>query len=504
MNKRPNYDETFCGKLPLHNINLIQPHGYLLVADLDNLNIIQASENCGELLGSDATSVAGTPLQQWVSKPVSDMTAPFSGGDVNRLPFYLQVNTAQGAVPCLALVHTRDGCLLVELFCEEKNNNDFVSVYQTLKHCFAELEQADGIEELAGIATRQLREISGFDRVLIYKFDRDWNGSVVAESRQPDIDSYLGQQFPASDIPKQARAMYRKNAYRLIPDRHYTPVRLYPVINPKTHAFTDLSDCSIRSVAGVHLEYLKNMGISASVSFRLLEDEQLWGLISLHNRAPKHLSYETCSMLELLASALSNHLRIIIRGARFRFSSKLLEMKSDLQEQVFRYGALPAALLEQPLSVLQLFHAGGAAIMLQGRLSTTGQVPPYEFIENLAFWLQSKNFGAVYTTENLPAAFEEAGDYDQEASGLMALTLDQERGDFLLLFRPEQQTTINWGGDPAGAVQISPDRKSYHPRNSFANFQELVRQTSADWQEAEIKVANELRHFLFEYLVKHP
>lgn len=503
MNRRPDYDETFCGKLPLHNINLIQPHGYLVVFTREDHRIIQVSENCEELMGIAPEQITGSNIQQWISIAAGDMAARFASGTTNRLPFYLDIATPNGPCHCLALVHARESCLLMELFREEEKNHDFVSVYQTLRHCFAEIEMTSNLQDMSTAVVRQLKRISGFDRILVYQFDKDWNGKVIAESKAEDMDSYLGQQFPASDIPKQARAMYQKNTYRIIPDRSYTPVKLYPVINPLTNAFTDLSDCSIRSVAAVHIEYLRNMGIMASVSFRILLDEQLWGLISLHHRQPYYLDYETCSLLELLSGSISNHMRSIVNREQFRMRSDLLEIKSALQEYIYQTGNLSVALFEKQDTVLKLFQATGAALLLDGRITTAGTVPPGEFMENAGFWLQSKNYGPVFASDNFSAVFEEAAEYDKIASGILVLTLDKEKVAFLILFRPEVEATINWGGNPGEAVQFEQDKRTYHPRKSFENFRELVKQTSAGWQEAEIRIAGELRNFLFEFLVKH-
>ncbi|WP_118973107.1 GAF domain-containing protein [Taibaiella koreensis] len=503
MSKKPNYDETFCGKLPLHNINLIQPHGCLLVFDRDTLEIIQVSENSKDLLGVTPEEALGQSLQQWIDVPATRITDKFQSGIGDRLPFYLHFTAAGVTRQYLVLIHARLDYLVAECFPADRKENAFVEIYQTLKHSFAEIEHTSTVAEMSAVVTRQLREISDFDRVLLYQFDKDWNGKVIAESKTEGLNGYLGQQFPASDIPKQARAMYRKNTYRMIPDRDYTPVKLYPVINPRTNAFTDLSDCSIRSVAPVHLEYLKNMDVAASMSFRVLWGEQLWGLISLHHRQPRFLDYETCSLFELLSSFISNHLSTILSREHFHFAAGLQEKKAAIQKNAYQHTALAPALLEQDIKVTDLFRASGAALLLQNRIHTTGTVPPGEFIEHVGFWLQSKDFDTVFAAQHFAGIFEEAGEYAAIASGFLALTLNKEEGEFLLLFRPEQASTISWGGNPGDAVRFEADQKTYHPRNSFEVFQEQVRQTSEDWQPEELNIARELRNFLFEFLVKH-
>lgn len=503
MSKRTNYDEVFCGKLPLHNINLIQPHGYLLIVEKASLKIVQVSENCGLLFNEDFEKIPGTLLQQWIETPVSSIFDKFGSGTENKLPFYIDLLSDSTTQTLLSLIHFKPDYVLIELFPTVPDRNSFVDVFQTLKHSIAEIELTRSATHLSEVIVQHLRKISGFDRVLMYRFDKSWNGKVIAESKAEDLNSYLGQQFPASDIPRQARAMYQKNAYRLIPDTHYKPVRLFPVINPLTHAFADLSDCSIRSVANVHLEYLENMGVSASMSFRILKDDQLWGLISLHHRTARFLDYETCSLFELLSSFISQHLGAIINRENFLFTSVLQEQKINMQKYLYQYGSMPKALFNQETTLLDMFRATGAAIMTDGVIVTKGQVPDHEFIENIGFWLQSKDFEHVFADSNFSSLFEEATDYAAIASGVMMITLDKEKGDFILLLRPEVEETIDWGGNPDEAVRFEVDKNKYHPRNSFENFREKIKFTSEEWHPEEIKVAGELRNFLFEHRVKH-
>ncbi|WP_114941825.1 GAF domain-containing protein, partial [Mucilaginibacter endophyticus] len=156
-------------------------------------------------------------------------------------------------------------------------------------------------------AVHELRRITGFDGIMMYRFDEDWNGTVIAEEKDaPELEHYLGHTFPGSDVPRQARDLYLKNSYRLIPDRDFTPVRLYPVMNPVTNTFIDLSDCNLRGVAAVHLEYLKNMNVQASMSIRVIDNGKLWGLIACHHVRPHYLSFETGAVCEMLSSVISN------------------------------------------------------------------------------------------------------------------------------------------------------------------------------------------------------
>jgi light-regulated signal transduction histidine kinase (bacteriophytochrome) len=223
-------------------------------------------------------------------------------------------------------------------------------VYQELKFVIAAIEATASIEDAARLAVNELKRISGFDKVMVYQFDADWNGTVIAEAMEPEMEPYFGLKFPASDIPKQAREMYRKNPYRFIPDVAYQPVRLYPVLNPVTGGFTDLTDSNLRSVAGVHLEYLRNMRVAASMSTRIVKDEQLWGLISCHHRTAKPLSYQMCSLFELLSTIISAKVTALEQRKEYLFKSEMHTLYSRLVERIYNSRRLPNACTNNSMS----------------------------------------------------------------------------------------------------------------------------------------------------------
>jgi two-component system, chemotaxis family, sensor kinase Cph1 len=281
-------NEEFCGKVPLHQTNLIQPHGVLLVVKTDDFSILQCSENVSRFLGQDAAKVVTTNLADYfLSEELAilkkRLSLPLSG----KIPVTLHVQQ----VSFLALLQQYEGYFILEVekIEMEDGQHSFVEIYQELKLVTTAIEEADTLQEATAVAARELKRISGFDKVMIYQFDPDWNGEVIAEEMEEGMDTYLGLKFPASDIPKQARDLYKRCPYRLIPTVDYTPVRLYPVINPLTQTFTNLTDSNFRSVAAVHLEYLKNMKVAASMSTRILVEGELWGLIACHHRQPNYL-----------------------------------------------------------------------------------------------------------------------------------------------------------------------------------------------------------------------
>lgn len=502
MNKK-NFDSDFCGSLPLHQINMIQSYGYLLVLEREDLKIIQASENANEIFGLAVQQLVRTSFRDYITKEEADnLYFKFQTDIIEKVPLPLTIKTEGYTGRFVAIAHVKNGYLILEI---EKagEENSFLNVFQELKYVMAEINRSESASQASSVVVHQLKKLSGFDRILMYKFDEDWNGTVIAEVKEDDMDAYLGLKFPASDVPRQARNLYLKNPYRLIPSRDYTPVKLYPVINPVSQAFIDLSDCNLRAVAGVHLEYMKNMKISASMSIRVIRNDKLWGLISCHHRSPKYLSYEVCSVFELLSSVISNKIASIENKEFFQYTSALQEKKSRLIGNTYSYLNLSEGLLNQDINVADLFNAKGAVLTFKGTTSRIGDVPDEEDLKNLIYWLQSKGDEEVYSSRNLPGEYEQAASYQEKVSGILSIPIDAEKGEYLIVFRPEVITTVTWGGNPEEAIRFEADRQKYHPRNSFSAWQEIVSQTSLPWTEQELEVAESLRSFIFEFTTKH-
>lgn len=496
MANKQNYDSEFCGSLPLHHVNMIQPHGYLLVLNRETLNIIQVSENVQELLGKAAAEVINTPLGSYISEAeLKHLQGRFIAED--KVPLTLNINGQR----VLVLVHTKSNYILLELEkAGESLERSFIDVFQEVKYSMAAIDAASSVQEACNTAIHELKKISGFDGVLMYKFDESWNGTVIAEEKEEGLEHYLGLTFPASDVPKQARQLYLKNPYRLIPNRNYTPVRLYPVINPLSHSFTDLSDCNLRSVAAVHLEYMESMGIVASMSIRVICNERLWGLISCHHKTAHHLNFELCSMFELLSGVISNKITSITNKEEYDFVNDLQSQRAVLTEHIYAQNDIVKGLLHAgDDNILSLFKASGAVIALGGKTESTGEVPDSEYLENLLLWLQGKGINKVYATDHLTDVYDEAAAYSDTASGMLVIPVDAAIGDYIICFRPERLHTISWGGNPNEAINFEQDGRNYHPRKSFQRWQETVKNTSLPWHGQELNVAETLRSFIFEF-----
>ncbi|MDQ3290340.1 MAG: GAF domain-containing protein, partial [Bacteroidota bacterium] len=368
-----NYDSEFCGSLPLHFINLVQPHGFIMVVQKETFLIRQISENVSELLGTTHNELLNRNLADFIlpeqMEVIRRKTQQWNIED--RIPESVSFTSNGVEKNFSAVIHTKENYILLELetnYPLTPNELDFVHIYQEIMFILAAFKKADTIQKLSQIAVSEIKKLSGFDRVMIYKFDKNWNGSVLAEALEPDMQPYLNLCFPASDVPRNARDLYLKNPFRLIPNREYTPARLVPVLNPISSNFTDLSDCNLRSVANVHLQYLENMGVQASMSTPIIKDNALWGLISCHHKTPKNLSFEMRSAFVLLASIISSQVIAKENEQSLGQINSMNEVFTKHLAQMYKEADFRQGLVQGTYTLNQLFSSTGAAIVLDGEI----------------------------------------------------------------------------------------------------------------------------------------
>ncbi|RZK82391.1 MAG: GAF domain-containing protein [Pedobacter sp.] len=502
MIDKKQYDSDFCGSLPIHFINSIQDYGYIAVVDFDNFNIIQASENIRDVADVEVADLIGTDFTTLITeKSKLEFQSIVKKRLSNKVPLNMSFKDANDYH---ALVHIRPEFVIVELEqADSAKSRTFIDVFQEVKQVSAAIEDADTVQKVCEVAVKELRKISGFDGVLMYKFDENWNGTVIAEDKDERLEPYLGQTFPASDVPKQARKLYLKNPYRLIPNRDYKASALYPVINPLTNSFTDLSECNLRGIVGVHLEYMKNMGIKSSMSIRVIKDGQLWGLVSCHHIEENYLDYEICSAFEWLSAVISNRISFILNKEEYHDIASLQQIRSVLVDKIYAEDDIVSGLLTgADGGVLSLFNATGAAVILRGKIEASGSVPEKNDLDNLVLWLEGKEVNKIFSSSHLAGLYEDALQYSDIGSGMLVIPIDSDKGEYILCFRPEIKTTINWGGDPNQAINFEKDGKSYHPRNSFELWKEQVNHHALVWTDKELAIAESLRNFLFEFRTK--
>jgi PAS domain S-box-containing protein len=499
-------DLTHCDKEPIHIPGRIQAHGVLLVLREPALTIVQVSENVADFLGIPVGELLGQSL---VSCLREDQLAPLLEclrGQSLTEPVRrdLVLSTPKGELRFDAFFHRGGGALILEL--EPFSREDataFVVPYQRAREALSELKAATSLDELHRLAARAMRRLTGFDRVLIYQFDPEGNGTVVAEEREEHLDAYLGLHYPASDIPRQARQLYLRNWLRLIPDAHRPTAAIVPTLHPDTRQPLDLSVSVLRAVSPVHIEYMKNLGLQASMSVSLIRGNQLWGLISCSNhQRPRHIPHDLRAACEMVGQFLSLQLSLHEEAESTRKRMRLRLLTEQLTEQMSAAANFRDGLLRQHPNLLDLLAASGTALCFEGECSRLGQTPSEDALWALTRWLDANTRTNVFHTDALSRLFPEAERYKDMASGLLAIRISKLQNHYALWFRPEVIQTVTWGGDPNKPVEAGPDGLRLHPRKSFEQWKELVRGRSRPWLAQEVEAAHELRRAILDVDLK--
>ncbi|MGI4844399.1 MAG: ATP-binding protein [Janthinobacterium lividum] len=491
-------DLSRCADEPIRTPGSIQPHGFMLTLSPTALMVQQASGNLAGWIGMPAQEAVGRPLAEVVGDTAAArIGAEIEANQVASRPAYIGTITAGNGAHFDVLVHAWDSLLILEFEgVERRRAADFRHLYPLIGDFLVKINQPASIPEMSELAARRVREVTGYGRVLVYQFDTDGHGRVLAESKEDGYDSYLGQHFPASDVPAQARALYTLSPIRVIQDANYVPAPLVPDLNPATGARNDLSFASLRSVSPVHLQYMRNMGTLASMSVSLIVKGKLWGLISCHNAEPRPVSVEKRTACEQLGQILA----LVIES---REDAAELQFRLDVRRiMVEMLGHLTkgADFLENMSGVfpelLRFGRAGGVAIVVDDRVMTYGDTPGEPQIRALADWLSLHGHTEVFHTDHLKEVYPAGSDMVRNASGLLALPISRIHQHYLLWFRPEVVQTIEWAGNPRGKQASPDDPTQLTPRLSFDAWRETIHGRSLPWHSAEIELTVEFRSAL--------
>ena len=494
------FDLSNCETEPIHMPGAIQPHGLLLVCRETDLTVVQVAVNVVEILGKYPLAVLGKPAGDLFDARSAAALASAARIASLRTVNPLRVITADGRA-FEAVLHRPPnsvGLLVIELeAASQELNKGGPSFDPRLRSAMVRLQGATDLSLLTRIAADEVRSLTGFDRVMVYRFDSQWNGSVVAESKISGIDSFLGLQYPASDIPAQARKLYELNWLRLIADARYTPA---PMVALTSGPPLDMSCAVLRSVSPIHLEYLANMGVRASMSISLMRHGQLAGLIACHHYSgPLIVPFiirETC---EYLGQGLSWHANTLRAAATANDRRQVQEQEAEIIRSVADKTEMLDGLGTQALVVFA--NANGAAVILGEGTRCVGLAPEPDQIAAIVQFLAGASGNTaddVFATDKLAEHLPAAAGWTSTAAGLLAVAISRELGEYLLWFRPASERVINWAGNPdhqkLTTSEGHPDRLS--PRGSFAVWRETVRGRSLPWQPWEVEGASSLRRLL--------
>ncbi|WP_293150187.1 MULTISPECIES: ATP-binding protein [unclassified Microcoleus] len=488
-------DLTNCDREPIQIPGLIQPHGVLLVLQEPDLKIVQVSNNTLALLGKQPQDLLGKPLLNLLAPQQINAIRQCLSEDfeyVNPLDISLKAKTKLLLFD--GIVHRCNTIIFLELEPKKKRQKtDFFNFYQRLKGTITKIQKAPTLLEMCEVVVKEVRKITGFDRVMVYQFDAAGAGRVIAEDRVETLTPYLGLHYPPSDIPQQARELYTLNWLRLIPDSSYEPVALVPPDNPLDSRPTDLSLSVLRSVSPVHLEYLKNMGVSASMSISLIQDQKLWGLIACHHSTPNYVPYSVRTMCEFVGQVMSIELANKKDREDLDYKMTLKSLQSKFVESLAQSKSFWDGLVQLNSNLLELVGATGVAVCAGEQVICIGETPAEAEIPALREWIKSQIQHNLFQTRSLSEIYPTAESFKSVASGLLALEISKVNQNYILWFRPEVIQTVNWGGNPNKPVEVTIDREMrLSPRKSFELWQQTVQGCSLPWKSCEIEVATEL------------
>lgn len=498
-------DLDACEDEPIRIPGAVQPHGVLLAMDDDDdLRIRTVSANLATFAGlcdppvRDVSTLVGQELRAVIGEGPAARIAEARRERWTVRREVLGLNPDQGLH---ATLHRSGDLLVAEV---ERDRSDINATHAVTRDAALALHQSGTVLGTAAEAARAMRQLTGFDRVMVYGFDSDWHGEVIAEERREDLNTFLGLHYPSTDIPPQARELYRTNWIRAIADVSYRPVPLVPVVDPASGEPFDLSGAVFRSVSPVHLEYLANMGVTASMSVSIIIDNELWGLVACHHYSGMLLpTPATRSAAEYLGRLVSARIQEAVASERRTRSLGLSSIVDRLSDSFARLPghALRDALRSHEDDIVALTGAGGAIVSLGNEIISLGQVPGPGFVEALeGCWADDAD---LLVSDRAGERWPELRAYTADAAGILALSITGDRRDSIVWVRPELVRTLDWAGDPyekERRAERPTDRLS--PRRSFDLWRETIRGRSHAWQEDEISGAYRLAHHLSAALLR--
>jgi light-regulated signal transduction histidine kinase (bacteriophytochrome) len=478
---------TNCEREQIHLAGSIQPHGV----------VVQASENAASFLGVQG-QILGRPLEA-IEGDLADQLSPHLTETLRDVPRGVRCHIGSPAAAFDGLVHRPEGGgLIVEL--ERAGPSADLSRY--LDRGLQSIISAGSLRILCEDTTRIVREMTGYDRVMIYRFDDQGHGEVLAEECRPGLEAFLGNRYPASDIPQIARRLYERNRVRVLVDVDFAPVPLTPRLSPMSGKDLDMSLCFLRSSSPIHVQYLKNMGVHATLVVSLMVSGKLWGLVSCHHYVPRFVHFEERAVCELLAEAVATRISALESFAQAQAELSVRRLEQRMIRAISREGDWRAALFDGTTTLLEPVQATGAALLYEGEVHTVGEVPGTAALRELGRWLDKRPRANVLATASLGSDAPEFELLTAIASGLMATPVSTVPGEYLIWLRPERVRTVTWGGNPFKPTVIGDDPMTLSPRRSFSQWHQLVEGTADPWSDADLAFARLVGDTLSDVIIQ--
>ena len=490
----PGLDPSSCEREQIHIPGAIQPHGALLAVRADDWLVTHVSANLESILDQPIEAVLGHPLEEAIGEAAFRMLQG-SGSTRERtvLGFVHSIPGTDGRILHVS-AHRSGSRIVIDIepmlpgAGQRMPMTVVHSVLETFKHATSQIQ-------LCELAIRGLRAITGYDRVMVYRFGEEGHGEVIAETHAEQLEPYLGNHYPTTDIPAQARRQLQRQRIGAIADSSYRPVPLLVDQALDDGSPLDLTHSSLRSVSPIHCEFMRNMGTAASLSLSLLYEKKLWGLLICHHETPRVADPELLATADMIGQVVSLLLGTLGEVEDY---TQRLDRDASLRTLISRLSAplpLPKALEAAEVELLHLVHASGALVRIGNSLFRLGQMPSWQLAQRALTLLQHAAGSEMLAVDDLGLRYPELAACASEASGALLLPLAPGIDDVILWFRPELSRTITWAGNPTKVERLDPatEEKQLSPRESFAAWSQITHGRSAPWTEADLAVADTLR-----------
>jgi len=488
-------DLSNCEREPIHIPGKIQEHGFL-IAISHELKITYCSENIAAFVPVAAISLLGTPVY-FLETVILQKIAGF----LEKLIYIANIKNGFNPInPYPVTIGDKDFNLIIcasadqyLLEFEPAVSDLEIDLQQIIGSALSEIMADAKLSRLLDKTAHQIQKIIGYDRVMVYKFHEDGHGEVVAETKNAELTPWIGLHYPASDIPQQARELYKLNLVRLIANVEAVPsaILTYQEFNEIP---LDLTHSTLRAVSPIHIQYLKNMGVASSFSVSLIHQGQLWGLIACHNYTPRYIHYKQREAAKLIGQVLSSALSFRQLEEDQQKSNRLKAAVDDLTRHLLRYNNMEEALFKHEVTLLHAVEASGAVLAFDNQLHHAGKTPDDSFLNGFIIWLQENMQESIYATDRLPEEYPPALAHKATASGILVCRLSKDLKEYMIWFRPEVINVVTWAGNPDKPVEISQSGLAHiSPRKSFETWTQQVQLTSAPWKNEDFRSALQLK-----------
>jgi light-regulated signal transduction histidine kinase (bacteriophytochrome) len=424
-------DLSNCEREQIQLAGSIQPHGALIVVREPDLVVIQASANTADFLNLTG-NVIGRSLEDFGGDLIEQIR-PVLKESLRTIPVAVRCTVSDPAAKHDVLLHRPpDDGLVIEF----ERSSPSIDLSETIGQALKIIISATTLRTLCEETASIFKELTRYDRVMVYRFDEEGHGEVFSERREPHLEAYLGNRYPASDIPQIARRLYERNRVRVLVDVEYEPVPILPRQSPLNDRDLDMSLCWLRSMSPIHIQYLKNMGVRATLVASIMVGGKLWGLVACHHYSPRPMPFEMRAACELLAETIATRIAALESFAQAQAELSVRRLEQRMIEAISRDGDWRVALFDNSQSLLQPLSANGAALLFEGQILSTGEVPGTLQLREIAAWLDQQERIPVFATTSLGFDEPDFAPLVSVAAGIVATPVSSTPGEYLIWFRP--------------------------------------------------------------------